>query len=221
MIMDLDILHLDIKSALRLPVLWNLFSDKFSLSLKVQKLRDTVGSVSSICCGVVECTPAQHTLPCLLLPRQDPVPATADCSCSVQHWYRGWDTAWARHTRSLLLPERRRGREQPRCTPGAAHSDPGPWQPTTPLPALPVNQRPWPYFHNQLYCSTLCECLDHSEVINVMQYSTMHSYVDTEEWRNGFGWRRALACLTETVQCIVHLKGLCHTCPHIIYQPLI
>ena len=38
------------------------------------------------------------------------------------------------HTRSWsLLPERRRGREEPRCTPGAAHSDPGPWQPTTPL----------------------------------------------------------------------------------------
>ena len=161
-----------------------------------------------------------HCLVCCCLGRtQSQPPRTAH---ALSNTGTG-DTAWARHTRSLLLPERRRGREQPRCTPGAAHSDPCPWQPTTPLPALPVNQRPWPYFHNQLYCSTLCECLDHSEVINVMQYSTMHSYVDTEEWRNGFGfgWRRALACLTETVQCIVHLKGLCHTCPHIIYQPLI
>ena len=56
-------------------MLWILFSDKYSL--KVLKIftctRYSCGSVSSICC-VVECVvhPAHHTLPCLLLPRQDP-----------------------------------------------------------------------------------------------------------------------------------------------------
>ena len=83
-------------------------------------------------CGGVCCTPSTSYTALFVAASAGPVPATADCSCSVQHWYR--DTAWARHTRSWsLLPERRRGREEPRCTPGAAHSDPGPWQPTTPL----------------------------------------------------------------------------------------
>ena len=132
--------------------------------------RYSCGSVSSICC-VVECVvhPAHHTLPCLLLPRQDPSqpPRTAH---ALSNTGTGAQLELDTHGAGACC---RRGGEVERSP--AVHPEQlivTQARDNPPLRcSLASQSETLALFHNQLYCSTLCECLDHSEVINVMQNS--------------------------------------------------